>query len=92
MSSLDRTTVLAVIYATVCEFFAGFSPEQLTPNHRLMEDLDADFVEETDFLTKLGEHFPATDFANFAGKTLGDIADFICASAEATAEEEPANA
>ena len=83
---LDRTAVLAVLYLTIREIIKGIGEDQeFTPELRLVEDLGADSLDQTEILMKLEEEFPTADFGEFPyrdDQTLGDIADFVCQSAE----------
>ena len=83
---LKREEVIEAIRQVVQEVLklSGNSRE-LTERTSLIYDLDADSLDQTTILMKLEEQFPninSDDFDISKERTIGDIADFICASAE----------
>ncbi|MFA5048871.1 MAG: hypothetical protein WC516_07650 [Patescibacteria group bacterium] len=87
MTAIDRDTVLAAICEAIRKTVEGiFAETLLTAETRFTGLTSADWQDQANILAILDEQWPGIDLPNFDcdDKTIGDLADFICAGLECT--------
>jgi len=84
-----REEILEVIYRVIRKTLKN-DTLILTADIKLIDDLQADWMDEADILMTLDESYPGIYIINFVfdGRNLGDLADFICNAKPAEEQQE----